>query len=56
MSGMMTGHMITQILNHTQPEQAATPAYNHWLHTWFHHDIKKLQQLYATLPTLPQWL
>ncbi|MES1022903.1 FAD-dependent oxidoreductase [Gloeocapsa sp. BRSZ] len=56
MSGMMTGHMITQILNHTQPEQTATQAYNRWLQTWFHHDIQKLKQLYATLPTPPQWL
>ncbi|MBE9192893.1 NAD(P)/FAD-dependent oxidoreductase [Gloeocapsopsis crepidinum LEGE 06123] len=56
MSGMMAGHAIAQIINHTQPEQTAIQAYNHWLHTWFHHDIQKLKQLYTTLPTPPQWL
>jgi flavin-dependent dehydrogenase len=56
MSGMMVGHAIAQIINHTQPEHAVTQAYNHWLHTWFHHDIQKLKQLYATLPNPPQWL
>ncbi|WP_104547055.1 NAD(P)/FAD-dependent oxidoreductase [Chroococcidiopsis sp. TS-821] len=54
MSGMMAGHIITQIFNHAQPEQIAIQAYNHWLHTWFHHDIQKLKELYATLPTPPQ--
>lgn len=55
MSGIMAGYSVTQILNHAQVEHRVSPEYCQWVHNWFQHDVKRLQQLYASLPDPPNW-
>jgi flavin-dependent dehydrogenase len=56
MSGMMAGHVITQILRYGHPEQPAQRAYCAWLRRWFAHDVKYLKALYRRLPNPPAWV
>lgn len=55
MSGMMAGYLIIQLLSQPQFEHVAVHKYCEWVHNWFQHDVQKLQQLYASLPTPPNW-
>ncbi|MGQ4646491.1 FAD-dependent oxidoreductase [Lyngbya aestuarii] len=49
MSGIMAGHLITQIVKEGQAESKAIQGYCQWVNNWFEHDVKKLQELYALL-------
>ena len=51
MSGMMAAHSITQIINAGQKEDNIILGYCKWIRNWFEHDVEKLKQLYALLPS-----
>jgi flavin-dependent dehydrogenase len=55
MSGMMAGHLIAQTLTGTCSEQRAALEYSRWLAGWFHTDVRRLKQLYGSLPHPPAW-
>lgn len=55
MSGMMAGHLIAQTRTGTCSEQRAALEYRRWLANWFHADVGRLKQLYASLPHPPVW-
>lgn len=56
MSGMMAGHLITQIVNQGQIESRAIQGYCQWVDNWFQHDLSRLRELYAILPNPPDWI
>jgi flavin-dependent dehydrogenase len=56
MTGMMTGHLLGQVVAHGLPEEQAAVAYREWLRDWFAHDVRRLKEQYAALPDPPQWV
>jgi flavin-dependent dehydrogenase len=55
MSGMMAGHLIAQTLTGACSEQRAALEYSRWLADSFHTDVRRLKQLYGSLPHPPAW-
>ncbi|KAA6453974.1 NAD(P)/FAD-dependent oxidoreductase [Bacillus atrophaeus] len=49
MSGMMAGHLITQIMKEGQREDYVTQGYCKWIFDWFEHDVKELKKRYTLL-------
>lgn len=49
MSGIIAGHLITQIVNHSKTAHKATQEYYQWVYNWFRHDVSKLKELYKLL-------
>lgn len=49
MSGIMAGHLITQIVNYSKTAHKATQEYYQWVYNWFSHDVSKLKELYRLL-------
>ncbi|MBO0351103.1 FAD-dependent monooxygenase [Phormidium pseudopriestleyi FRX01] len=56
MSGMMTAHLITQLLQGKAFESQVIAGYSQWMETWFQKDIQTLKNLYALLPNAPDWV
>ncbi|MBW0931384.1 NAD(P)/FAD-dependent oxidoreductase [Priestia megaterium] len=50
MSGMMAGHLISQITMVEQREEDLIGEYCKWVKSWFKHDVEKLKAFYALLP------
>lgn len=50
MSGMMAGHLISQMINKGYREEYVIQEYCQWIKSWFNHDVGKLKELYALLP------
>ncbi len=49
MSGIMTGHLITQV-KQGYNEDLAAEAYCRWVGEWFQQDVKRLRELYGKIP------
>lgn len=49
MSGIMAAHCIENILQRGQEEASAAAGYSRWLLDWFHHDVRRLKELYSLL-------
>jgi len=56
MSGMMTAHIISKIINDSSVEELAIAEYSRWIKEWFLHDVKRLKELYANHPFPPKWI
>lgn len=56
MSGMMAGHLVTQVIKNKHPQEEAIQHYCQWIHHGFNHDIEKLKSLYLALPNPPDWV
>ncbi|MGL4498228.1 MAG: NAD(P)/FAD-dependent oxidoreductase, partial [Planktothrix sp.] len=56
MSGMMAAHLITQVLQGKAFESQVITGYSQWMETWFQKDIEMLRNLYALLPSAPDWV
>lgn len=50
MSGIMAGHLITQVQQQGYRENLATEAYCKWVGEWFKQDVIKLREFYGKLP------
>jgi hypothetical protein len=49
MSGMMTGHLITKMMDADPTQKPITRAayYRQWLQSWFFQDVEHLKNFYA---------
>ena len=56
MSGMMSAHMISKMINDPSLEKQAIKEYSDWIMEWFLHDVKKLQEFYRKHPNPPKWI
>ena len=50
MAGIMAAHCIENVLRLGQEEESAASGYSQWLLDWFHHDVRRLRELYSLLP------
>ena len=50
MSGIMAAHCIGNIQRLGHDEVSAASGYSQWLLDWFHHDVRRLRELYSLLP------
>jgi flavin-dependent dehydrogenase len=49
MSGMLAGHLITQVFHAHMPKQEASHAYQTRLSSWFHFDVSHMRAIYRNL-------
>jgi flavin-dependent dehydrogenase len=50
MSGIMAGHLLTEVATGRAVEPAATREYCRWLGDWFEHDLMRLREFYSRFP------
>jgi hypothetical protein len=56
MSGMMTAHLVAQIVYYDANESVVAQGYTNWNRRWFAHDVAGLRELYGRLPKPPSWV
>lgn len=56
MSGIMIGHLITNVKAGQISEAAAAAIYSSWISNWFFEEAIQLCELYGSLPSPPDWL
>ncbi|MBI3863212.1 MAG: tryptophan 7-halogenase [Planctomycetia bacterium] len=47
MSGIQSGHLLSNMIRGAVPAEAAADHYSSWVHNWFQHDIAELNARYA---------
>lgn len=50
MSGMMTGYLISKIINNHFSEEKVATYYKKWIYGWFEKEVKILRNLYSYAP------
>ena len=55
MSGMMAADHILKARVRPEDEPRLVQHYTDWLHHWFRHDVTRLRELYACLPSFQNW-
>ncbi|KJD42390.1 NAD(P)/FAD-dependent oxidoreductase [Paenibacillus terrae] len=53
MTGMMSGHLISQVLLGKVTESIAIQYYSNWIKGWFQEDVNYLKKLYSHFPSFP---